>query len=133
MKGTNAPDINSFRQFFGDVTEHLIDSRVEPDDIVRVNADNTSHPIYRVKVMDLDARNRLLTRANLLKDTDDFKDVYVSRDLTYKQRGELRDRRFRRTGRQTTVAALSAEAGVTAEAAVAAATIGSENFQVVHL
>ena len=131
MKGTNAPDINSFRQFFGDVTEHLIDSRVEPDDIVRVNADNTSHPIYRVKVMDLDARNRLLTRANLLKDTDDFKDVYVSRDLTYKQRGELRDRRFRRTGTQTTVAveaAVSAKAGVSAEAANAAATTGNENF-----
>ena len=119
VKGTKAPGVTSFRDFFGDVTGHLIDSTVEPDDIVWVNADHASHPIYRVEKKTTDQRN-------LLKDTDNFKDVYVSRNFTFRLRDGLQERRFRRTGRQTTA---PAEAAVSAEAPVAAANRGSDFFR----
>ena len=67
--------------------QHLIHSRAFPDDRVRVSGDDASHPAYSVKMFDQNIRNRLLTRANQLKDTQDsdlFKDVYVSRNLPYK-------------------------------------------------
>ena len=83
VKGTDANDIGSFCQVFGDVTQQLlIDARFVPDYIVRVIGDDASHPVHRVKFFDQDTRNQLLTRANQVKDSDLFKDVDVSTDLT---------------------------------------------------
>ena len=51
--------------------------------------------IYRVKCANIDLRNSLVLKAKSLRDSDDFSNVYINRDLTYTQRQELYARRQR--------------------------------------
>lgn len=51
--------------------------------------------LYRVKISDDDTRRKLLMEAKNLRDKPEFNGVYVNRDLTYKQRKELYERRQR--------------------------------------
>ena len=49
--------------------------------------------MFRIKVSDVEARKNILLNAKQLKNTANYRNIYVSRDLTYLQRKELRDRR----------------------------------------
>ena len=61
--------------------------------------------LYRVKVTDDDARRKLVMEAKNLRNNIAFKGIYINRDLTYKQRKELYERRQR--NRQAGVSASS--------------------------
>ena len=45
--------------------------------------------IYRVKCANLDLRNSLVLKAKSLRDSDNYSNVFINRDLTYTQRQEL--------------------------------------------
>ena len=46
--------------------------------------------MYRVKVADASVRSDLLCNSSYLKENADFRNVYLSRDLTYIKRQEQR-------------------------------------------
>lgn len=62
---------------------------VELTDVVAI----PGHPdLYRAKILDDSLRKKVLEKAKSLKDSQ-HRDVFIRRDLTYKQRLELRQRR----------------------------------------
>ena len=68
----------------------LID--VEPvvlSDIKMIGGTN----IYRARIVDADRRQALLMKCHQLRPTEEFRNVYINRDLTYQQRRDLRSRR----------------------------------------
>lgn len=57
--------------------------------------------IYSVKCSNQDLRTDLLLEAKSLKDSDQFSNIYINRDLTYIQRQELYARRQSLADRRT--------------------------------
>ena len=88
---SSVPDFNSV---FNDVCAELNVSDASPESVHCINADTG---MFRVKVANGDKRKELLQNSARLKDSENLKHVYVSRDLTYIQRQE---RRTFRTSRQ---------------------------------
>ena len=54
--------------------------------------------LFRAKIMDDTLRKSLLDEARRLKDIDGYGRVFVQKDLTFRQRGELKNRRDARAG-----------------------------------
>ena len=90
IKGTKARNIQQFRPIFDDICQYLIGSPPVFDDIVCVSETNS---IFRVKLQDMDSKYAIISNAKNLNRNDNFKQVYISRDLTYIQRQELAVRR----------------------------------------
>ena len=93
VRGTNAQNSSDFSRCFEEISTHLTGTAVVPDEIHRIGS-GSSTPLYRVKIRDSAVRMRLLSSARDLKSSDQFKDVYINRDLTFKQRSDLRARRL---------------------------------------
>ena len=72
------------------MTDTLIGERVELIDVVRIAS---ATDLFRGKVQDDELRRRVLENAKRLKDLDEFKEVFIRRDLTFAQRKELQLRR----------------------------------------
>ena len=51
--------------------------------------------LFRVDIPDKDCRVKILSSANKLKNSTEFKKVYISKDLTFLQRQEIKERRAR--------------------------------------
>ena len=49
--------------------------------------------LYRAKVNDPQQRKSILDNAKKLRESNDFKDVFLNRDLTFRQRQDLMERR----------------------------------------
>ena len=90
VRGIDGPSDNDFAGKFGEVCLSLIGSRPEFNDIYCINRDRK---LYRITIMDREKKIALLSNAKDLKNNDQFKNIYISRDLTYSQRQELRSKR----------------------------------------
>ena len=97
VRGLEANTNEEVGHMFGNITTMLIGRRVPAESLYCIDR---SKCLYRLKVNDKDTRTDLLKRAPGLKDNPNYKNVYISRDLTYDQRGKLRQQRVaRRAGR----------------------------------
>ena len=52
--------------------------------------------LYRVSLASKDARAALMKETSKLKDSQEYKDIYISRDLTLAQRNEIKAKRAAR-------------------------------------
>ena len=128
IKGLSASTPRDMALKFKRLTSEVMDKAVEVTEVTAI----PNHPqIFRAKILDDDNRNLVLEKAKYLKDTEDYKGVYISRDLTYAQRTALFNRRkAKKTGQGDTqegaVGGLkppsTAQATTGAAATVAAAT-----------
>ena len=90
VKGTGAGNIGEFTNSFNEVSEHLINDRPQTSEIFCVNNDRC---IYRVKLQSREVKTALLNNAKNLKYSDQFKNIYIQRDLTYSQRQDFNKKR----------------------------------------
>ena len=79
------------------MTAAITGSRVIP---TNVNCINSERSIYRATISSRDIRINILTNAKTLRDHNEFKDIYINKDLTYQQRQEARRRRMDMRGVQ---------------------------------
>lgn len=90
IKGLGASTPRDMALKFRRLTSEVMDKPVEVTEVTAI----PNHPqIFRAKILDEDNRNLVLEKAKSLKDTRDYKGVYISRDLTYAQRTALFNRR----------------------------------------
>ena len=87
FRGTGVSNVPDFNSVFNDVCAELNVSDASPESVHCINADTG---MFRVKVANGDKRKELLQNSASLKDSENMKHVYVSRDLTYIQRQERR-------------------------------------------
>lgn len=92
IRGLGAADPRDAVHRFEVVSEFLIDRRVTLTDVVRITSETD---LYRGKVVDDTVRKLILDKARGLKQSERFGAVFIRRDLTYKQRIELKARRER--------------------------------------
>ena len=90
IRGIEGPSDNDFAGKFGEICLSLIGSRPEFNNIYCINRERK---LYRITIMDRDKKIALLSNAKNLKNNDQFRNIYISRDLTYSQRQELRSMR----------------------------------------
>ena len=90
IRGLKARTADAAVLAFQQVSEFLTNQKVSLTDVVRISSETD---LYRGKVADDDIRKLILDRAKQLKDSDHFGSVFIRRDLTYKQRSELRAKR----------------------------------------
>ena len=92
IRGITADTPAAMRPIFDAVSSELVGSPVVLKDIVCIDA---SKGLFRAKVEDDEKRRRLLDSAKNLKNSSQYSNVYVNRDLTFKQRQTLMTRRLR--------------------------------------
>ena len=90
VRGIEASNASVFASTFKDVCTYLGEANAVVSDIFCVSSANK---IFRLKIPDKTTRQNLLTKSNTLKDHNIFGGVFLSRDLTYMQRSELREKR----------------------------------------
>ena len=90
IRGVDARTPATFGPIFRAVSSELVGSPVQLADIVCINADRV---LFRAKIMDAEARRKILDSARNLKNSTQYSSVYINRDLTYKQRQTLISRR----------------------------------------
>ena len=92
VKGIEAANDNIFGTKFSQVCGSLI-----PGDSSEISGDvfciNREKKIFRVTLVSKDHKAELVSKAKSLKDHPEFSNVFISRDLTYKQRQELIEKR----------------------------------------
>ena len=90
IRGLEARSANEAISQFKAVTEHLVDHEVTLTDVVRITSEGD---LYRGKVTDDDLRKLVLEKAKHLKNSIPYGNVFIRRDLTFKQRQVLKVRR----------------------------------------
>ena len=90
VRGSRAVNNDGLRAVLNNIGDVLLNSSIELDSIFCINRE---HSIYRVEIKSHDIRSRLLAESKKLKDTN-LGHVFISRDLTYLQRQELRAKRM---------------------------------------
>ena len=90
VKGISFSSVDSFKTTFDKITDSLINTKVDVTDIAPVTPG-----LVRLNITNKDLRLQLLTSAPKLKNHQDYSRIYISRDLTYRQRAELKARRQR--------------------------------------
>ena len=90
IRGSGAQNIVGFTEFFADVSEALTGQRVVPDETYCVNQERS---LYRVKISDFKVRSNIIDKSRNLRNIEAYRNIYINRDLTFKQREELRTRR----------------------------------------
>ena len=93
VRGLEANTNEEVGHMFGNISTMLIGRRVPAEGLYCI--DRTKR-LYRLKISDRDTRAELLKKAPRLKDNPNYRKVFVSRDLTYMQRGDLRQQRIAR-------------------------------------
>ena len=88
VKGMEFGTEDEFVEKFNTVSEILINKRLATSEVTRIKP-----KIVRLKIANREDRLKLLTSSSKLKQLKDFSHVYLSKDLTYKQRTELLNRR----------------------------------------
>ena len=95
VRGIKAQSVETFKPMFDRVCSYLTGSPVVFSNAMCISKDKH---IFRIKI---EARKTLLDNARNLRNSA-FTDTFINRDLTYKQRGELRARRIQRLDSATT-------------------------------
>ena len=90
VRGIVAANDSEFSRKFGGVSSAIVGNNVVPESIVCINRQNH---LYRIKIADDEVRRNILINSKKLKDDNTYKNVYLSKDLTYLQRQEQRARR----------------------------------------
>ena len=93
IRGSGAQSNAQLSGIFEDISSELVGTRVTPDEIHCINSENS---LYRVKLVNSRVRMNILENSRNLRGSMRFGQVYINRDLTYKQRQELRNRRLAR-------------------------------------
>ena len=96
VKGFRTTTDPLFVNAFTDISRALINRTVTPENVYCINRDTG---MYRVTVSDNEVRRNILSESKRLKDISEYRQVYISRDLTYMQRQEERTRRAERVSR----------------------------------
>ncbi|KAK3871549.1 hypothetical protein Pcinc_023315 [Petrolisthes cinctipes] len=92
VRGIKAISVDAFKPMFDSVCTYLTGSHVMFSNAVCISRERY---IFRIKIEDDNSRKNLLDSARNLQNSS-FSDTFINRDLTYKQRGELRARRTQR-------------------------------------
>ena len=90
IRGLPDVDIDQVIATFSDISQLLLKRTVRLEDVVCIDP---RKGLYRGKVTDNDDRRAIVSESRKLKQSDNFKSVFIHRDLTYKQRQALRARR----------------------------------------
>ena len=90
IRGIQTEDVSEFSNSFGDICRTLINSSPIINDVFCIDS---GRGIFRLKVLNREDRIAILSNAKNLKNIEQFKNVYISRDLTYSQRQELFEKR----------------------------------------
>ena len=98
LRGFRTGSAETLREKFMRACLALDVGEVELTGLVRIG--DTS--LFRAKVLDREQRRTLLDCAKNLRHLDEFKSVYIQRDLTYRQRQEIIARRAAVEGREAT-------------------------------
>ena len=93
IRGLGASSPSGAATSFAALSEKMFGTRVELSHVVTIPKHGD---LFRAKILDEELRKLVLTRAKTLKDSE-YGQVYIRRDLTYKQREELRNRQSRPT------------------------------------
>lgn len=88
IRGLGVSSPNSVVTSFSNLTEKMFGTKVELSDVVAIP---NNQDLLRAKILNEEHRKLVLTRAKSLRDTD-YGHVFIRRDLTYKQRQELKHR-----------------------------------------
>ena len=97
VRGIKAQSVETFKPMFDRVCSYLTGSPVVFSNAMCISKDKH---IFRIKIEDDESRKTLLDNARNLRNSS-FTDTFINRDLTYKQRGELRARRIQRLNSAT--------------------------------
>ena len=89
VRGISARTDSEFKSHFERVCTFLINQQPS----VEIFCINRDQCMYRVKFVDRDIKNALLTNARKLKDDAQFNNIFLSRDLAFLQRQEIAARR----------------------------------------
>ena len=93
IRGLRGASDEEFSQTFISLSQTLINFDVTPDKIYCINRESG---MFRVSISDSNVRRDILSNSKRLKDTSEFSQIYIARDLTYVQRQEMRARRLER-------------------------------------
>ena len=93
IRGSGATSGDGVKIKLKDVSRRLTGIEIVLDEVVCINPTTN---LFRAKIFNSDHRNRLLEKSKDLAHHEDLKTMYISRDLTYKQREVLRERRRQR-------------------------------------
>ena len=94
LRGFNCNNVGAVSAKFGEICQALEIGSVELSDVRKVG----NSALFRAKILDDEKRRELLMAAKKLKSMLGHENVYVQKDLTYRQRQELIARRQVRTG-----------------------------------
>ena len=107
LRGLGSLPVDQVQQAFDGICQYLgLESAVLVD-VIKVN-DNT----YRAKIVDHRHRLGILASARNLRNSTDYRRVFVQRDLTYAQRSEVIARRVSRRGAGSASAPSTAEGSI---------------------
>lgn len=98
IRGVQAETTALLKPSFDQVCTHLVGSTLPVTDVVCISSEKR---LFRAKIQDDERRQALLDSARRLRDSP-FPNVFINRDLTYKQRQELRARRIQRNEQSAT-------------------------------
>ena len=121
VKGLSASSTTDFKTKFTEFASDFTGARVEASEILAIPGQSN---FFRVKILDESSRKLLLDKAKQLRDSDDYKNIYVSRDLTYAQRTEQYHRR-RQTRQAQELQAGSRTGGEARQSHQAPAVVGT--------
>ena len=89
VKGLSANSSREIAQKFSQITQDIMGFPTSLSDITQIQRHSG---MFRAKILDDEVRKRVLEKSKSLRGTD-YGGVYISRDLTFAQRGELYARR----------------------------------------
>ena len=89
IRGLDYVNDLEFQALFDQLTLALVNKKIELSGITQLNP-----RFIRARVLNRDDRVLLLSSTSALRTMSRFSSVYISRDLTYKQREDLRNRRL---------------------------------------
>ena len=84
---------NEVKQKFKNVSRRLVNHECRLAEVIKVNGQAN---MFRVKMVDEEERTELLLNARQLKDMEGCQNLFIQRDLTFKQRQEAYRRRNQR-------------------------------------
>ena len=90
LRGFDCNSVSAVRDKFKGVCQVLNVDTVELSDVVKIG----DRKLFHAKVLDEDKRRELLAVANRLKSKKGFENLYIQKDLAYRQRQELSERRL---------------------------------------
>ena len=99
VRGIQANNETDFLDKFREVVQVLLSASPQISDTYCISAEKKN---FRVTFRDKATRVNIMSVARNLKDSPEYKHVFISRDLTFSQREEIRSKRDKRSSRPTT-------------------------------